>query len=638
MSQIARFELPDGRIARFEVPDGTSPEQAQSMIEAEVSGSAQKAPPAQPRPADMPSQIPGVQPLPRRPLVNDNPNFIDRMILDKFGPQLAKAPDIQGSIPGRVIQGMADLPVGAMQLGLNMAGQGDLVNPEIAAINRRTEQLRGPNAGFDFARLAGNIVSPLPFAAARALPQTATTMGRIGQGAILGMAGGATAPVFEEGDYAGDKAQQIVTGGVLGALLPAGVEATKAGGRLVRNVIDPMLPGGATRAAGRLANEVAGTRAPQVAAALQAARPGQTAGQAAVPAGSAEFSALQRIAAENDPSLYAGIDRAQAAARQGVLQNIAGGADDTALNAAIAARRAATGPLYRAAEQSAAPVDVTAMVTKLDDLIARKPGNTELVTELNRIKSGLTGSARNIGFGPSTGQASAEGVVSTIDGIKAAIAKKDNAFIQSNLIDLRDSLKSVVPGYSQADDVFRQMSAPVNQMQVGRVLEKSLQNPSNAETAGTYLRALDDAAKTLKKATGFARYSDISDVLTPQQAAQARSVAAELENNLAMKDLANRGAIKARQLTGQFADSIPQTNFLERTMMIVNAITRRLEGKASKATMEELSKKMADPQQMAKIMLEAKPIERKLIIDNLMKYQALVGGTATAQQQPQTGQ
>jgi len=34
---IAKFQLQDGRIARFEVPEGTTPEQAQTMIEAEVS-------------------------------------------------------------------------------------------------------------------------------------------------------------------------------------------------------------------------------------------------------------------------------------------------------------------------------------------------------------------------------------------------------------------------------------------------------------------------------------------------------------------------------------------------------------------------------------------------------------------------
>lgn len=34
---IARFQMPDGRIARFEVPEGTTPEQAQSMVESELS-------------------------------------------------------------------------------------------------------------------------------------------------------------------------------------------------------------------------------------------------------------------------------------------------------------------------------------------------------------------------------------------------------------------------------------------------------------------------------------------------------------------------------------------------------------------------------------------------------------------------
>lgn len=134
-------ELADGR--KLEFPDGTDSAVIQATVKKVVGAAA-----PQQRPADIPSQIPGIAPLPRRTLTNDNPNFIDRLILDKFGPQLAKAPDIQGSIPGRVIQGMADLPVGAMQLGMNMAGQGDLVNPEVAAINRRTEQLRGPNAGF----------------------------------------------------------------------------------------------------------------------------------------------------------------------------------------------------------------------------------------------------------------------------------------------------------------------------------------------------------------------------------------------------------------------------------------------------------------------------------------------------------
>jgi len=43
---IARFQMPDGRVARFEVPDGTTPEQAQTMMEAHFS----QAQPSQPAP------------------------------------------------------------------------------------------------------------------------------------------------------------------------------------------------------------------------------------------------------------------------------------------------------------------------------------------------------------------------------------------------------------------------------------------------------------------------------------------------------------------------------------------------------------------------------------------------------------
>lgn len=43
---VARFQMPDGRIARFEVPEGTSPEQAQSLMEAHFA--APSAPTSQP--------------------------------------------------------------------------------------------------------------------------------------------------------------------------------------------------------------------------------------------------------------------------------------------------------------------------------------------------------------------------------------------------------------------------------------------------------------------------------------------------------------------------------------------------------------------------------------------------------------
>lgn len=52
---VARFQMPDGRVARFEVPDGTTPEQAQTMMEAHFS--APEAKPGKSFPEQLGKQV-----------------------------------------------------------------------------------------------------------------------------------------------------------------------------------------------------------------------------------------------------------------------------------------------------------------------------------------------------------------------------------------------------------------------------------------------------------------------------------------------------------------------------------------------------------------------------------------------------
>jgi hypothetical protein len=54
---VARFQLPDGRIARFEVPEGTTPEQAQSLIEAQLPTLEQPAAAATPATPQLPPSL-----------------------------------------------------------------------------------------------------------------------------------------------------------------------------------------------------------------------------------------------------------------------------------------------------------------------------------------------------------------------------------------------------------------------------------------------------------------------------------------------------------------------------------------------------------------------------------------------------
>lgn len=633
MAQVARFQFPDGRIGRFEVPDGTTPEQAQGMIEAEVSRQTQAA---APRPTDIPSQIPGVKPAPIRTLTNDNPNVIDKGITNFLAenPRVANLIERaagQGSPFGRFVQGAADLPVGVMQLGMNAVGNGDIVNPEIAAIKQRTEQLRGPDAGStDWWRFAGNVSNPVPWKAFSAMKAAPTAMQRIGQAAGLGAVSGIQ-PVTE-GNYAKEAGLNALKSAAFSSVIPAGMEI---GSKVIggaKNIIGPMLSQeGADLAAGRVARMAAGDRVDDVIANLQSANRNVNAGQAALPAGSAEFSALQAAANKIKPSEAVALAETQAGRRAGAIERIAGGPGDAKMKAAEASRKAITEPMYKAAEQSTKPVDVSNIVTQIDDIITRKPGNKELVTELNSIKDGLLKSSPNFGFGPSKTSANPENVISVIDGIKAAIAKKDNKYIQQNLIALRDQLKSATPGITQADAAFRQLSGPINRMEVGREMQKKLAS-AIGEKPGTYLNTLNDAAQVLKTATGTNRYNNLGEVLTPREMKVVNAVGKQLENEIRLRTLARAGAEKTRKIVGDSQDTVPQVNMLKTVATVFNQVSRRLETGASEKSMEALAEMMIkDPRYMAKVMIAAKPAERSAIIDGLIRLQAIPVGASVEQ-------
>lgn len=116
--------------------------------------------------------------------------------------------------------GAADPSVGAFQLAANIAGQGEPVNRAIQNKEAQYEAERKGvgSEGFDFARLGGNVASPVNLLAASRLPMAATTGGRVWQGAAVGAIGGAVQPVTDGTDgYFGTKALQTVLGAGMGA-------------------------------------------------------------------------------------------------------------------------------------------------------------------------------------------------------------------------------------------------------------------------------------------------------------------------------------------------------------------------------------------------------------------------------------
>lgn len=85
------------------------------------------------------------------------------------------------------------------------------------------------DTGFDWSRLAGNVINPANIAIASKLPAAANLLGRVGVGAGGGMATSALSPV-SQGDYATEKAKQLAMGAVAGGAVPV---VTGAASRMI---------------------------------------------------------------------------------------------------------------------------------------------------------------------------------------------------------------------------------------------------------------------------------------------------------------------------------------------------------------------------------------------------------------------
>ncbi|PHR99268.1 MAG: hypothetical protein COA78_25325, partial [Blastopirellula sp.] len=123
-----------------------------------------------------------------------------------------------GTPAGRVIEGAADLPLGAVQFiteSLGIEGMNEFMQKREQRIQKGREATG--SEGFDAARLLGNIGTGA--AAASGIPLAAGVIGKGLQGSGLGMVFGASTPATSD-DVGAEKAGQILTGGVAGGLLP----------------------------------------------------------------------------------------------------------------------------------------------------------------------------------------------------------------------------------------------------------------------------------------------------------------------------------------------------------------------------------------------------------------------------------
>src|SRR6185369_1746540 len=175
------------------------------------------------------------------------------------GAQPATAPAPAGpplSTGERVAQGMVDPINGGAQLLTKMLPEGvvkagDRLNNWLAdktglvaklpegGVDQQTREneaayqaRRGPDAGIDWARMGGNVISPANAAIAARLPAATGLLNGVRTGAAGGAVSGLMNPVTEGADFLGEKLKQVLGGAAGGA-----VAAPIVGG--VSRVISP---------------------------------------------------------------------------------------------------------------------------------------------------------------------------------------------------------------------------------------------------------------------------------------------------------------------------------------------------------------------------------------------------------------
>lgn len=188
----------------------------------------------------------------------------------------------------------------------------------------------------------------------------------------------------------------------------------------------------------------------------------------------------------------------------------------------------------------------------------------------------------------------------------SAIGKGETASILSAKQDFLKWVEDKIPTYKAAREIFEAQSAPINQMQVGQFLEKKLGPALGEETAklkaSTFATALEEAPRTIKKATGQDRFTELSQILKPDQLAAVNAVrddlarAALTERQAAAASGQGKALVKAGT---EELSTMRMPNLLSRVTAVANDIMQRLQGKIDRKLAMELATEMLNPKTAA---------------------------------------
>lgn len=268
-------------------------------------------------------------------------------------------------------------------------------------------------------------------------------------------------------------------------------------------------------------------------------------------------------------------------------------------------RTAITEPMFTSAREGTAPVDISHIADRVDDLIAKSPGNPRLVKVLERFRKGIT--IPETPMTPELIRTNAQELSSSLDGLKAAIGDQKNKFIKRELTELKDQLVAAIPGMEEAQTTFANLSKPINEMEIGTALKNTLTSKyaGAGERAGAFAAKLSDIPKTVKTSTGMTARTLEEAGVSKQNVDRINNVMEDLNRSaLAEERLAAAGSTMSKDPTA------PRPNLLSRTVTAFNEVVGALVDRVGRKKALEIATEMLDPQIAAKVLEQAMAMEK----------------------------
>lgn len=381
---------------------------------------------------------------------------------------------------------------------------------------------------------------------------------------------------------------------------------------------------------------------PEAVTALRNARevlPGSPATAAEVLAGEGfkgtQFPAMQQnLLRKYAPTEAEALAAQQRAAQQGAIASIGG--TPAELEAAQVARSAAAAASYRKALQPVVESDA-AFQTLLETPAMQKalPAAAERASNRQReFRSGQDVPAQEVPsslVGPSgetiTRQVPAEfaqypgqslqdlkiSLDSMLESKSYGPAANPTSLSKSQLADIKNVrdqfvswMENKLPDYKGARQQFATASKAIDVRKAGQQLEKSLTSPlnENVTRAKQFAQAVENAPSTMRKATGDARYSDLSQIFETGDSLKVAQVLKDMSRTDEYQRLAKLG----RSQASGAADAVQLPN-APNALGLVRAITARvisaLEGKINESTARAIAEASLDPKNMAAMLEKA---------------------------------